>query len=96
MCVLNVFNIQLQCTFCAHLFIMEVKAEKDALRMREYRRRKQKIKAIHEDFIAFVTRGARFGAVLEFQSKRVMKSSSEQEESLAAQYVLDFDTSLLE
>ena len=56
MCVLNVFNIQLQlhCIFCAHLFLMEVKAEKDALRMREYRRRKQKDKAIHEDFMAFV------------------------------------------
>ena len=54
MCVLNVFNIQLHCTSCAHLFIMEVKSEKDALRMREYRRQKQKDKAIHEDFMAFV------------------------------------------
>jgi hypothetical protein len=32
---------------------MEVKAEKDTLRMRKYRRRKQKDKAIHEDFMAF-------------------------------------------
>jgi hypothetical protein len=37
---------------------------------------------------------------LEFQAKRAMKSPPSeqdcQEESLAAQYVLDFDTSLLE
>jgi hypothetical protein len=62
---------------------MEVKAEKDALRMREYRRRKQKDRETLEDFMAFVAERD-LELFLEFQAKRVMKSSSEQEESLAA------------
>ena len=75
--------------------VMEEKAEKDVLRMREYRKRKREDKATHEEFMAFVAERV-LELFLEFQAKRATESSNEQEESLAAQYVLDFDTSLLE
>jgi hypothetical protein len=77
--------------------MMEVKAEKGALRMREYRRRKQKDRETLEDFMAFVAERD-LELFLEFQAKRAKESSEQdrQEESLAAQYVLDFDTFLLE
>ena len=78
---------------------MEVKAEKDALRMREYRRRKQKDRETLGDFMAFVAERD-LELFLEFQAKRAKESSERvsksQEELLAVQYVLDFDTSLLE
>ena len=67
--------------------------------MCEYRRRKWEDKATHEDFMAFAAERD-LELFLEFQAKRAMKSPPSeqdcQEESLAAQYVLDFDTSLLE
>ena len=77
---------------------MEVKAEKNALRMREYRKRKQKDKAILEDFMAFVAERD-LELLLAFQAKRANECSEQghqEKESLAAQYVLDFDTPLLE
>jgi hypothetical protein len=78
---------------------MEVKTEKDALHMRKYRRRKREDKATREDFMAFVAERD-LELFLEFKAKRAMESPpSEQdchEEPVAAQYVLDFDTSLLE
>ena len=84
-------NIQLHCTFRAHLLIMEVKAEKNALRMREYRKRKQKDKVILEDFMAFVAERD-LELLLEFQAKRAKESSEQdrKEESLAAKYVSRF------
>ena len=98
MCSKCIFNIQLHCTFRAHLFIMEVKAEKDVFRKREYRRRKREDRESLEDFMAFVAERD-LELFLEFQAKRDKESSEQdrqEEESLAAQYVLDFDTSLLE
>jgi hypothetical protein len=76
---------------------MEVKAGEGALRMREYRRREQKDRETLEDFMAFVAE-RELELFLEFQAKRAKESSEQdrQEELLAAQYVLDFDTSLLE
>jgi hypothetical protein len=76
---------------------MEVKAGEGALRIREYRRRKQKDRETLEDFMAFVAERD-LELFLEFQAKRAKESSEQdrQEELLAAQYVLDFDTSLLE
>ena len=80
--------IQLHCTFRAHLLIMEVKAEKNDLRMHEYRKRKQKDKVILEDFMAFVAEQD-LELLLEFQAKRAKESSGQghEEESLAAQCV---------
>jgi hypothetical protein len=76
---------------------MKVKAGEGALRIREYRRRKQKDRETLEDFMAFVAERD-LELFLEFQAKRAKESSEQdrQEELLAAQYVLDFDTSLLE
>jgi hypothetical protein len=76
---------------------MEVKAGEGALRIREYRRRKPKDRETLEDFMAFVAERD-LELFLEFQAKRAKESSEQdrQEELLAAQYVLDFDTSLLE
>ena len=67
-------NIQLHCKFRAHLLMMEVKAEKNALRMREYRKRKQKDKVILKDFMAFVAEQD-LELLLEFQAKRAKESS---------------------
>ena len=45
----------------------------DALRMREYRRRKREDKATREDFMAFVAERD-LELFLEFQAKRAMES----------------------
>ena len=74
---------------------MEAKREKDALRMREYRKRKQDDKATLEDFMAFVAERD-LELFLEFHAKRAMESQVCQERSETAQYEFDFDTSLLE
>ena len=74
---------------------MEAKREKDALRVREYKKRKQDDKATLEDFMAFVAERD-LELFLEFHAKRVMEPQVCQERSEAAQYEFDFDTSLLE
>ncbi len=73
---------------------MEVKREKDALRMRAYRKRIQEDKTILEDFMAFVASEI-WNFFLEFHAKRAMESQVGQEKS-AIVYEFDFDTSLLE
>ncbi len=74
---------------------MEAKREKDALRMREYRKRIQEDKTILEDFMAFVAERDLELFFLEFHAKRAMESQVGQEKS-AIVYEFDFDTSLLE
>ncbi len=71
--------------------VTEVKRE-DALRMCEYRKRKQEDKA-SLDFMAFVT-GWDLELFLEFHPKHALELQVCQEKSAAAQY--EFDTSLLE
>ncbi len=73
---------------------MEVKREKDALRMRAYTKRIQEDKTILEDFMAFVAERD-LELFLEFHAKRTMESQVGQEKS-AIVYEFDFDTSLLE
>jgi hypothetical protein len=55
---------------------MEEKAEKDTLRMREYRKRKREDNATREDFMAFVAERV-LELFLEFQAKRATESSNE-------------------